>query len=463
MSSSEPELFSYALPVTTGRVNRNMPQELFRQPLPVFFPDGLPKSEVTDDDVSPIVGNPASKTRAALNAAYPQRTSYSVAVLGDSITAKGVFAVANANISFNDDGFWTWASIALGQRMRLTGLYGYSGQQTSIILSHVQSAINSGAAWLVEEGGTNDVTNDVPAATIQANKLAIWKAALAAGMNVVATTIIPQASWTAARRLNAQQVNQWIRAQARTLRGVYVCAWDVPLTDPATGNALTGMVRAADGIHPSPTGASLMGQRLAAVLDRLLPPLDTLQGGGDPTNPLPNGAMTGNSGGVSTGWTVKNLALGATTAVSSKVPRTDDVPGEWQQVVVASGDAGGLQFYRTITTGYAVGDVVSGYLEYQRGNDWAGMLGTGNAQFRLRLQCLGSGYYGYGPNHIGPEVFPVSALAMPLSGVIRTPAFVVPPGTTGIIFGLEFAGQGTVRIGRSGIRVNQESATPIIT
>jgi lysophospholipase L1-like esterase len=393
---------------------------------------------------------------------FAPRDVSSIVFLGDSFTDRSFFSVASNFAAYQDDGYLNWALINLGQRARVAGILGYVGQNTDVILSHVGDAIATGAGVLVEEGGINDINaNNVAVATIQANKLAIWQAAINAGMRVVATTIPPRGSYTGAQKANLYAVNAWIRKQAGLMRGVTVCDWAPALVDPATGNAATGTLR-ADGIHPTPLGAMRMGARLAAVLGTIVPPLDVLGSGGDPTNILTNGGMTGNTAGLATGWTFTNLAQGAVTATASKVARTDDVPGEWQQVNVASGNATGFQLYQVVAPGastWAVGNTISGLLEFQRDNDWTNFPDVA-ASLRLRIQFTGSNRFTYGNNHVSPD--PGWTAAMPTSGVLRTPPLVIPTGSTNAIFGLEFAGQGTIRIGRCRMHVGQDATGYVV-
>ncbi|NHC13437.1 SGNH/GDSL hydrolase family protein [Motilibacter deserti] len=408
----------------------------------------------------PLSATPASAepsagfSSAAVGASSISRYPTSVVLLGDSITDKNLYIHPNVFTAYQDEGFWTWAAIRLRQRARLVGVFGYSGQRTDYIASKAAEALATGAGWLVEEGGTNDLTGGVSAEDIIANKIAIWTQAQEAGARVVATTIIPQSSWSPSQRMQAQRVNEWIRSQAHEL-GVLPCSWDVPITDPGTGDALSGSIR-ADGLHPTATGAAAMGRRLATLLEGVIPPGDILGTGGDATNLLPNSAMTGNRSGLATGWTLKNASNGVTAAAASKVARQDDLPGEWQQIKVAAGDTSGISLYRVITSGFSAGDSLYARWEFERDNDWAALPASGANQFRLRVYCLGVDRAVYGLNHVGPEA--PSAASVPSSGVLATPPLVVPEGTTALVFGVEFRGQGTLRLGRGELRMTLPSS-----
>lgn len=111
------------------------------------------------------------------------------------------------------------------------------------------------------------------------------------------------------------------------------------------------LVTLVDGTHPGQDLAHRMGNALARVLDRVVPPLP-IQGGGnsEAANLLPNGRCVGNDTGLATGFTL-NAASGTIVAAASKISRTDGIPGEMQQVAIGPGNTGEVQLVLGSVTG----------------------------------------------------------------------------------------------------------------
>lgn len=408
---------------------------------PVFDP-------TPDDDTEREQFVPSRLSATALKAGFLSTAvqSQTVALLGDSITDQNFQASPPA---YPTNGYWNWAAVILRQRLTLTGVFGYPGQRISVIASHVPEVLASNPGTVIVLAGTNDVPANATLAQMQDDMTALLIALRAGGVRIVIGAIPPRGSYTGGQMSVLFAYNRWLASYANTIGAVFV-HWTSALTDPATGAAFTNML-AVDGVHPAALGSARMGARLAAVLAPLIPATDVLSAGGDPTNLLPNGAMNGNASGISTNWIVKDLAGNTNnpaTVTPTKVARTDDVPGQWQQLVVAT--TPGVSLWSPAATGYVPGDVIYALAEWERNNDWSSM-GTANRTLRLNLRAqAGAVTNSYGMNHPAGTYFPVEA--MPMSGVLRTPPLTVQAATTKIDMAIEFSGLGTLRIGRCEIR-----------
>lgn len=141
-------------------------------------------------------------------------------------------------------------------------------------------------------------------------------------------------------------------------QGVHLVDFHTAYADPNTGQpfgtfdatgAVIGVatnpyVTTVDGTHPGQDTAHRMGQAVAQVLDRIVPPT-MIRGGdnSDTSNILTNGRCVGDTSGLSTGFTLTAVS-GSITATPSKVGRVDGAPGsEAQQVKIGPGNTGNGQ------------------------------------------------------------------------------------------------------------------------
>lgn len=404
--------------------------------------------------------SPLSYGLIDLRAVRPQ----TIALLGDSITNQNQ-AANTGNPYFSATGYFTWANVLLDQRFRQTydatgtGVgsfdeFGESGKTVAQLLSenYAASWAASGATWGVVHGGTNDLASRT-AAQIATDLLTIWRMGTAAGIRVVATTVLPRDNGDAepATSDKVRAVNKLIRAHALAEPGVILCDWYALMVDPATGRANLDYL--ADGVHPDAAGASRMGRALADVLRPF-----TYDSGwwspndlGDVDELSPNPFCVGAASGLATNVTAYTLGAGVYTA--AKVPRTDGIPGEWQQVTVtaAPGNADGVQLQlqnTAVGTKWNIGDTVQGLVEFE----------TDAANWRCRhLSCAIDVFNGISAV-IGLRMSSAERTAMttdlhrPVRGVIATPPIVVAAGATRLQLNIHFTGTGTLRLGRNSIR-----------
>lgn len=369
-----------------------------------------------------------------------------VALLGDSITANNyttIFGVAT-----NDIGYWNWAAIYLRQRLKLAGVFGYAGQQISVIATHVSDALAVNPGRVVVEAGTNDVLQSGRTlATMKTDMTALLAPLLAARVQIIIGTVIPESTWTAGQKTLAGGFNRWLLDYGQSI-GATVVDWTTPLADPSTGLPITNAT--SDGRHPASLGAAKMGQALALALESSVPAIDVLATAADPTVlNLNSGFYSGSP--IATNYTLydKTVATSGARAgcVPTKVARTDSIPGFMQQAVVTDGNGA---IFRTdaISSGWAVGDTIYALWEYERDDDWA--MGTDDNSFRAQVFAFSSFQPSMAMSHAAGDPYPTSYL--PLSGVLRTPNMAIPSGTTALYGEFGFAGSGTIRAMRFQIR-----------
>lgn len=295
----------------------------------------------TDYSVCTAGGAPGTWASQILGASTGKQT---VVIFGDSITAQDVNGSDGVSGygSSTARGYWAQAQLQLQQRFVLLNNAGVGGNTTAQMLARIQADVLAYTpGYCIVEGGGNDVTNAVTAATTIANLTSIYTALRAVGITVVATTILPTTSAnTADEKLVLYTINNWIRGYVSTQAGMILCDWYAYVADPSTGDPATNMT--FDGItHPSQQGAYLLGSKLAAELAPLTYIADPLPFAnvevGSVT--LPNPRMVGAAPGTNVTVAANS---GAPTLTNSKVARTDGVQGEWAQTVAT----GGTDYFR---------------------------------------------------------------------------------------------------------------------
>jgi lysophospholipase L1-like esterase len=438
-------------------------------------PQGAPgvNSVANDTATAAQINTPGSATDLALKNFYvtPAQVATQVAAhvpanrlgaLGDSITAQNT---GNAGAA----GYLVWANAAVDQRLQLvidpvTGnMFGESGKTAAQLISqgYAATAAASDAETMLVFAGTNDIGTDRSPADAMASLLTIWQTMLASGKRVIACTVLPRNDTIGLADLALQaarirELNRLIRNQARSMRGVYLCDWHAAMIDPATGTMRVGYAR--EGLHPTVTGAAVMGAILAPILEAMFPPIgDARLPGTNDEGPLGNSLMLGTtgiktsgdgtaSGSVATGWTLIYTGGAGGTVVASKVPRSDFWPGELQRIVHApTAGIGGRSYLRATSSNLgtlAVGDYFSvaaeveieGFVHVEIVVDFTGASGTATAL------------------SIPTEYRQALTLPLPkFAGVLRSAARSVPAGATQFRVTINFYGPGSINVGRVGI------------
>lgn len=169
-----------------------------------------------------------------------------------------------------------------------SGTFSVSGSLTQGMVYRAPDAAASAADIIVVLGGTNDIVNSIPAATIINNLRTCYEILMNAGKRVVAVPVLPRTGLTTAQSRVLARVNQFIRAYCARKAWANPSGFDdialadpaVYLTDGATDDQPIGgaanVVGAMtyDGLHPSGRGAFYIGECVRrACLRWTAPPL----------------------------------------------------------------------------------------------------------------------------------------------------------------------------------------------
>ena len=144
---------------------------------------------------------------------------------------------------------------------------GVNAQRSDVIAARFdEDVVAKQPALVVIIAGVNDVYQGRPAQHVKDQLAAMYAKARAAGIRVVAGTIIPYNTATADQNARMHEINAWIRAQADA--GVVTFA-DTRAAVAAPGNPDT-LVSSPDGLHPDAAGYRRMADAIAPAIERAL-------------------------------------------------------------------------------------------------------------------------------------------------------------------------------------------------
>jgi lysophospholipase L1-like esterase len=123
-----------------------------------------------------------------------------------------------------------------------------------------------GAHIAVVIAGVNDIYQGRSADVVTRELEAIYDAARAARIPVVAGTIVPYNTATADANARMHAVNSWIREYARSHGGVMFCDTRAAVAAPGAPDRLAS---SPDQLHPSPEGYRLMAVALEPAISLL--------------------------------------------------------------------------------------------------------------------------------------------------------------------------------------------------
>ena len=133
------------------------------------------------------------------------------------------------------------------------------------VVSHAQD--RRAPLVVVIIAGVNDIYGGRTAAAVERELEAMYDAARAASIPVVAGTIIPYDTATADANARMRAVNDWIRGYAAQHSDVEVCDTRAAVAAPGAPDQL---VSSPDGLHPSADGYRLMALALEPAIKRAL-------------------------------------------------------------------------------------------------------------------------------------------------------------------------------------------------
>lgn len=152
---------------------------------------------------------------------------------------------------------------------------GVNGERSDQIRARFDRDVRrAGAAVAIVIAGVNDIYQGRSAASVQRELEAIYAAARAARIVVVAGTIVPYDTSDADANARMHAVNDWIRGYAARHDDVVFCDTRAAVAAPGQPDRLAS---SPDGLHPSPDGYKRMAAALEPAVKRALTKAQTLR------------------------------------------------------------------------------------------------------------------------------------------------------------------------------------------
>ena len=144
---------------------------------------------------------------------------------------------------------------------------GVNAQRSDVIAARFdEEVIAKHPSVVVIIAGVNDVYQGRGAEHVKAQLADMYRRARAAGIRVVAGTIIPYNTATPDQNARMHEINAWIRAQADAGVVTFV---DTREAAAAPGNRDL-LVSSPDGLHPDAAGYRRMAEVIAPAIERAL-------------------------------------------------------------------------------------------------------------------------------------------------------------------------------------------------
>jgi lysophospholipase L1-like esterase len=355
-----------------------------------------------------------------------------VIYFGDSQTSFG-YSANSVSAQYQNFGHVAWAN-AMCPAVWTTrgGVLAVAGETTSHMVNRLAPISTFGARMMVVLAGTNDPLYAIDSATTTRNLRRIYDAGIAAGLKVIAITVLPrfaQNVYSPDVERRRKWINSWIKSQADVL---VINAED----------DLQGPDYFEDGLHLSPLGAYTLGAKVAAAINPLVATcipgstnaqLLTIAPNSNPLMAGTNGAKNSVSGSVATGWQLAANFSGGATVVGSKEV---DQNGRERQVISISGLYTGTSTttQRVTFNNYAVAPVnlVSGQVIHGQAEIEIPAAMTNIKNVYLRFQAWTPGFAATIAE--GHSMFPTSTKAynfLPGRYMLRTPPVLLGAGTVG--------------------------------
>jgi lysophospholipase L1-like esterase len=203
-----------------------------------------------------------------------------IACLGDSRVASMFTDPSNSPPRYKTENSQINQMIALsGRRVQLAYFGGVSGDRTDQIMARTSLAIASGAGVFYILGGVNDIAQNYPSAmrsgaVAAANIIAMARAFVAAGGEVIVETEIGSENFTSAQISQMLELNQRLRDFSASQAHVHLHAatYAVMDADSSTSAIAFNASYSMDGTHLTPRAAYYWGKSLAALLSSIVPP-----------------------------------------------------------------------------------------------------------------------------------------------------------------------------------------------
>jgi lysophospholipase L1-like esterase len=141
---------------------------------------------------------------------------------------------------------------------------GVNGERTDEIAARFdRDVLDARPAIVIIIAGVNDVYQGRPVSHVTGQLRAMYDRALAAGISVVAGTIVPYNTATDGQNGKMQEINAWIAAEAGRDPRVHVADTRAVVSAPGQPDRLAG---SPDGLHPDVEGYRRMADALGTAI-----------------------------------------------------------------------------------------------------------------------------------------------------------------------------------------------------
>lgn len=144
---------------------------------------------------------------------------------------------------------------------------GINGERTDQILERFDSNVRQEKPdYSIILGGVNDVFQGYPIDFTERNLEKMYTMTQAAGIVLLAATVLPYDSMSSKQASAMREINAWIRSRSAQLSALY-CDTNAAVSLPGDWDRLAGT---PDGLHPDVAGYRRMGEALARTIEEHL-------------------------------------------------------------------------------------------------------------------------------------------------------------------------------------------------
>jgi len=145
---------------------------------------------------------------------------------------------------------------------------GVNGERTDEIAARFdRDVLGAHPRVVIILGGVNDVYQGLPAERVTRQLRAMYDRARAAGIAVIAASIIPYNSATRGQNVEMHEINAWIAAQAAKDPRITFVDTRAAVAAPGNPDRLSG---SPDGLHPDVNGYRAMALAIEPAVSRAL-------------------------------------------------------------------------------------------------------------------------------------------------------------------------------------------------